>query len=725
MIPFTIHDDLSYYKPNQCNDILIKYFDNTPIVKGGRDHTTKEVVEYLNIPCSFDIESTSDYYIDSNNLESKIGYMWCFQFNINGVDFWGRTWDEFIGMLISFHNYFKLNHNRRMIMYIHNLSFEFQFFRKLLNWSSIFALDERKPLYAISTLGIEFRCSMLLTNSSLDDLADKLTKYKVKKLVGDLDYSKVRNSKTNVSDNELHYCLNDTRVVSAYIQEQIEIEGSIANIPLTSTGYVRRAVRNYCFNKDNEKYMKKFMKGLSLDEEDYRELVRCFQGGFTHANAFEVGRVNHDVTSFDFTSSYPTVLISEMYPISPPTRKDIESIKEFNYFNENFCTMFDIEFTNITAKHLYEDYLSESKCDIENGVINNGRVVSAKKLRTTITNVDWEIIKEMYEFDSIKIWNFKYFIKGYLPKPIIESVLKFYEDKTKLKDIVGKENDYMRGKAMLNAIYGMMVTSIVRDVIVYNNDNWSLEECDVSEEIANYNHSHRFLYYPWGVWCTAYARRNLFKGINECKEDYIYSDTDSIKIKNANKHLEFIENYNKEIVRKIDDCLNFYDIDIERSRPKNNKGKVKQIGVWDFDGHYTSFKTLGAKRYLVEYDDIHPIKLKNGKMFDTKYSLTVSGLNKKCAIPYLVNESINNNCSIFDLFNKGMYIPSDHTGKMTHTYIDNPISTISRDYLGNLDEILAPSGVHLESQDFSLDIFKEFEHYLQSLNLNNKIKTRN
>ena len=61
-------------------------------------------------------------------------------------------------------------------------------------------------------------------------------KYKIEKKVGDLDYSLLRHSNTHLTDTELGYCINDVKVVMAYIQEKIEHDGNIAKIPLTKTG---------------------------------------------------------------------------------------------------------------------------------------------------------------------------------------------------------------------------------------------------------------------------------------------------------------------------------------------------------------------------------------------------------------------------------------------------------------------------------------------------------
>ena len=69
-------------------------------------------------------------------------------------------------------------------------------------------------------------------------------------MVGYLDYNILRHSCTPLTDKELLYCVNDIKVVMAYIQEQIETEGKIYKIPLTNTGYVRRDIKEECLYTD-------------------------------------------------------------------------------------------------------------------------------------------------------------------------------------------------------------------------------------------------------------------------------------------------------------------------------------------------------------------------------------------------------------------------------------------------------------------------------------------
>lgn len=693
--------DYKYHDINEWETITHDAFKNTLKRKSG-----KRGYYYFDVPCAFDIETTS-FYEDG----SKQGCMYIWQFGINGHCIIGRTWKQFLDFMDDLTAYLSTSLNQRIIVYVHNLSYEFQWMHDYFDWEKVFCLDNRKPIYAVTKNGIEFRCSYILSGYSLAKLGDNLLTYKVRKMVGDLDYHKIRTSVTPLSDKEMQYCINDVLVVMAYIEEQRIKENGIGNIPYTKTGYVRRFCRSNCLGshyKSNKTYNKyrDMMETLQITGvEEFKALQRAFSGGFTHANVWWSNRVCDNVGSFDFTSSYPTVMISDMYPMSSATQVDINSLSEMNEYLKSYCCLFDIVFNNIQCKTINDNPISVSKCYAKSGVsANNGRLVSADKIAITITDVDYSVIKAFYKWDSIEIGDFYIYKRGYLPKKLIECILKLYSDKTTLKGVPGKEAEYMHGKSMLNSVYGMCVTNPVRDEYTFD-DKWVAIKPDYDTALQKYNNDEkRFLFYPWGVWITAYARRNLFSGIANFGLDYIYADTDSIKCFNYKKHMDYINWYNQEIIRKLESTCDYYGIDKGLISPKTVKGVSKPLGVWDFEGEYRRFKTLGAKRYLVETQD--------GKL-----QMTVSGLNKNVTMKYLINK-FKTNDKVFDAFTDGLYIPPKYTGKNIHTYIDDGCSGFVTDYIGNREYYHERSYVHLEESDYNLSLASEYIDYLMGVRPN-------
>lgn len=653
---------------------------------------------YYNIACAFDIETTS-IMID----DEKSAYMYIWMLGLDGYCIIGRTWDEFIWCLDKLTTYLGIGANIYLPIYVHNLSYEFQFIKDRFEWKNVFALDTRKVNYCRTTTGIEFRCSYQLSGYNLETVGKNLQKYKVSKMVGDLDYSKKRTKDTKLTKEELGYCIHDVLVVMAYIQECIEQEGTINEIPRTKTGYVRRYVKRACMGTSknrNERY-RKFIHIMTLEPDEYMQLRRAFQGGFTHANVMHSGVTVHDVDSYDFTSSYPAVMLSEQFPMSKGEMIEIHSKEEFEHNLELYCCLFDVTFENIKGRELYEDYISRSHCrHVKGETLNNGRIVEAETLTTTITEQDFILIRRMYKWDNMRVYNFRRYKKGYLPKEFMDAILTLYEDKTQLKDVEGKEVEYMQAKANLNSLYGMTVTDIVRDEIYYDNHEWVSEQPDLEHEIDKYNNSRaRFMFYPWGVWVTAYARVNLWTGIIEAGNDYVYSDTDSLKMLHGEQHKQYIETYNKMITRKIEKAMNHYGFPINRTRPKTIEGIEKPIGVWDYEGHYIKFKTLGAKRYL---------------WLDSKkrMQLTVAGLGKKLGLKYLqfILEG-----DVFEKFNDSMYIPKGWTGKMLHTYVDEPTKAIITDYQGNITQCSELSSLYMEDADYTLSIGSQYANYIMGV----------
>ena len=722
---------MNYYTMSNVNEFLTLF----KISKIKR--FSKKKKKFYNIPITFDIETTNIYkHIETGKIfqaneivkkkekdakfpideYEKISFMYVWQLQILDASFMGRTWDEFKELMQKLKEHFKLDENKFIIIYVRNLEFEFQFIKHFFEWGNIFASEPHRVIYARSVDGFEFRCSYFLAGCNLETTGKNLTKYQALKQTGKLDYNLIHTSKTPLTNDEIEYCLYDVIVDNYFIRECMEQEPhqSLLKIPLTKTGYVRRYVKNYVLKSKWHKAYRKICSQFTMDEKKYQQLKRCFAGGFTHSNALNTGKVFHDVHSQDFTSSYPAVMLLEKFPMTKPRLYKPKGYDDFKEHLNIYACIFDIEFFNIRMKpDVYENIISESKCFEQSSdiVINNGRVVSASHIAITLCEIDYENICQFYDFDKIKVANMWISRKAYLPKELMECVLHFYKSKTELKDVIGKETEYLLLKGMLNSIFGMMVCDPVKPIIEFENDMWSINADNLEKCLEKYNTRwDKFLVYEWGIYITAYARRNLFTGVKHLKYDYIYADTDSLKYLDFNAHKKYFDAYNNMILKKIDAVCKHYKFNKDDFSPKDIYGVSHTIGLYDYDAHYENFKTLGAKRYLVKYakDDPH---YKKG----TIYSLTISGLNKKKAMPYLENLAKSQKTSVFDLFTDEMFVDGEHSGKLLHTYIDDRKECDVIDYLGNKSHIIALSGVHLEPSSYSLSMAEQYKKYISNV----------
>lgn len=471
--------------------------------------------------------------------------------------------------------------------------------------------------------------------------------------------------------------------------------------------------------------------------ELYHDLVKAYAGGFTHANPSYLGKVVKNVRSFDFTSSYPTVLLSEKYPSGDAKKIDVDKVDQKELLNKiehedeySYMYVFKISADACMSKVEQDYYFSKNKLDIDKETYVqefNGRVRAvAGHFSVWVTGADWEIIKQVYDFDNLKIEKCWRWLTQYLPLYVIGSVLKYYAMKTKLKGLKGRERDYLRGKQKLNSIYGMMVQLLLKPDVEYINGKWIKIEPNrnQAEDILKHYTSSpkRVTQFVWGVMCASYARRNLWTGILAVGDDYVYSDTDSIKIKNYKEHLDYVNAYNKHVVDKITKCLKHYNFDLDLQSPVDLKGKAHQLGVWDAnDGYYKAFKTLGAKRYVdVEHDT-------------NEFSITIAGLSKSQGAKYILDASATNYTTkkigdgefyfvksgymkAFNFFNNQMFVPKQFTGKLAHVYVDSYKAFKVTDYQDNTAMVQAGSGCYLGAVDFTMSLSDKTLNFIDEYN---------
>lgn len=346
-----------------------------------------------------------------------------------------------------------------------------------------------------------------------------------------------------------------------------------------------------------------------------------------------------------------------------------------------FAYLLVVEFKNIKCKY-YNNFISQSKCSkIVKGVYDNGRIIEAESITITLTDVDFYFILDTYKYDSYEIQESYYSRYDYLPKKFIEFVLEKYVNKTAYKNVEGMEVEYAKEKNKFNSLYGMSVTNMIRDEVIYDNElDWSERELENTEIIAKLNEEKKkaFLSFAYGVWVTAYARSNLLKNVIKLDEYVVYCDTDSMKLKEGYDK-KVIENYNKFVVKKLQHVSKLMEIPYEKFSPKDSKGEKHILGVFDNDGKYDEFITQGAKKYaytkwidkekIKEDTNVQEIKGKKAKVLE----ITVAGVPKSGALG-LKNLSEFKDNFVFDF---------KYTNKNLLMYCENQENCNIIDYQGN------------------------------------------
>lgn len=758
-----------------CND-LFKGDIETPDNKYSSARTIK-------VPVSFDIEVSSfntsrikryqKVKIRKKNGGSytrkrkksgkshKCAAMYVWQLGIGNEIIIGRTWSEFVRIIDEIKNICEFR-KANVIIWVHNLQYEFQFMRHYFRWDKVFSIDKRVPVCA-KTGRICFRCSYKESGYSLKYIADnKLADKRYKKMTGDLDYDLIRHSKTKLTDAEYGYIMADVLVLNQYIRERIEQLGGILKIAMTKTGYVRREMREACFNTDG---YKPFIRRLKLTPHEYCMARAAFRGGVASSDPLNCNHVWENVASNDRKSSYPAVQVTEFYPMSSGEAIVIKSEEHLKRLMEDYCVLFDVRFYGLESLEDYAYYDSASKGrfsitgDEEDrpNIVYNGRIKKAAVFETTMVDVDFQIYDKFYKWKYIQFGSAYIYRKNYLPTPYIKQLLEYYRRKTEWKGLDEYYVEYNASKENLNANYGDSVMDPIREEVNIDCGLWEDEirsrlkeqpprrerkqlqraiakhkkhiqykhpedDPEIIYKVHKYNTDrNRFNFYLWGLWVAAYARLELFKAIYEAKYDHIYCDTDSDKILNYDLHKAWYEWYNNDIRERCEAAMRYHGLPLDLCRPKDPSGKRHQLGAWDYEGKYEMFKTLGSKRYIyTQYD-------RDG---DLELHTTVAGVSKS-DLPEYLGEGISSikidnkgdrhvivnpgDRTPFDRWKPDLVVPAEYSGRKVLTYIDEPIAGVIDDYTGTEGEFSEMSAIHMETSAYAMGVLPETLEYIDSL----------
>lgn len=699
----------------------------------GNNGGKNKKVKYVNLVSAFDIETTRIHDYTKEELDkarknneplpdNSVMYLWqwCFTWNISKdpeapvykmYGIYGRTWDEFIQFK---HNITMFRRsNERVVVYDHNLAYEFQFLKGICGFGDddTFNIKPRQVLKA-TTGNFEFRCAYRLTNMSLRAFAEQMHSPHQKL---ELDYNEKRFSYTKLTKEELDYGMNDVYCLAECVVTKMLKEGdNLYSIPLTSTGYVRRDVKQAMNdNPFTVKAVHKMMPSFPI----YEELKEAFRGGNTHANRYYAKQIiKGAIHSADRSSSYPAVICNAKFPMgpfSPVCNTDLKAVIDLIRRHDlALLTRVRIVGLRLSDEQWGCPYLSLSKTRATiNPALDNGRILSADYLETTITDVDLFILLDEYEFENIEMFDTYTAKYGKMPRPIIDKVIEYYKNKTSLKGVEDMEYFYLKNKNLLNSIYGMMVQDLVKELIKFidalkkgETGKYITDTSATKEELLEKAEKKGFLNYAWGVWVTAWARYELERGIKKAGNGFIYCDTDSVKyIGNVDW-----SDYNDE---KITESME------SGSHAADPKGNEHYMGVFEAENDMTEFITLGAKKYAY-------ILAKDGSLH-----ITVAGVGKKAGVCQMLQDAKENGIDDpLELFKEG-YIFHEYydkkqgqwlnPGGLEAVYNDMPLCDImyETNKEGKAVEII--SNVTLRPSSYTLGITNEYRDLIESLDLIN------
>ena len=653
---------------------------------------------YLRDFATFDIETTT-YQLPTIDDEPQYNaFMYQWQFCIDDKVIMGRTWEEFTSLLDKLRLKLGLSHAHYFIIYVHSLSFEFQFFRNFVTVSEVFALERRKVVKCIVNDSFEFRCSYKLSNMGLQKFVSSTPGALYWKKSGDLDYKKIRTPSTLLTNEELAYCYNDVRGLREAIVHLLHSESdTLASIPLTSTGYVRREFRSAINKNPRNHYL---FRDLRLDSFVYALLKTATRGGNCHCNptlsgAIDPRNVFKNVGSFDMSSAYPAVMTQCKFPMSPFLRRDNKlSIIDKLVSSGDYALIIDCIFYNISINTLETvPYIPKAKCTkLWQERIDNGRVLQAEFCGMVMTDIDWRIINSQYKYSDVEILNLYSAKYDYLPIELRQKVMEQYNNKCTLK--FGDPYLYNKYKNKINADFGMMLTDICRREITFDPNSkenpFSLEPWDIEGSMERYYKSRNsFLAYQWGVWVTAHCRNRLQRAIDKVGIDALYCDTDSLKY--LGEHDADFDELNKEILAEADNCQLLTSCDVS-----DPSGKLHhyQLGVWEKEKTYETFKSLGAKKYAYTYQG------------DPSLHITVAGLSKKKGAKWLTEHGG------MDKFSMDTKIPAGHSGRSVSAYIDYS-APYTLSFQG--EKFLTGSAIAIYEASYTFSITSEYEELLEDL----------
>lgn len=440
---------------------------------------------------------------------------WCSD-SVEDDDYqWGLSIDTFMDYVTK--------QERSANVFFHNLKFDGHF---IVDWllrtgKRCIDLEGRAPRVGefsttISDMGqwykivwrasskhiVEFRDSykiLPVSVKSLGEMSDDGT------LKGDIDHNIVRPPGYSPTDKELDYQYRDVRIVS----NALHISG-VSKLTISSLAFNDWKSTLTFTKKDGTKFKdSSIWRNVfpRLSERDDAAIRSAYRGGFTAVAVGKEGYMSGPGRTYDVNSMYPSILRDEPLPCGKPLPY-YDGLPDEGYWVARACVSFNLKDGKIPCIQLKNTP----------GYRGSEHLRSGESVALSFTNIDYEIFKEMYEFEIESLeWCYTF---RTCTHAFDEYIRKWGSIKERCSGVRRQ-----LAKLHLNSLYGKFGNTPTlgsRTPVMDDDGNVHYVAGPATDDDPNY--------VPLAVFVTAIARARIIRSAMMCGDRFLYADTDSLHV---------------------------------------------------------------------------------------------------------------------------------------------------------------------------------------------------
>lgn len=373
---------------------------------------------------------------------------------------------------------------------------------------------------------------------------------------GEIDYTKYREVATNVpTHEEIDYIRRDVEIVARAIAIQTAEGMEKMTTASNAMGEYRELLGGEGSKfEQQEKAFRLWFPELPAQMDAV--MRHAYKGGFTYVNPAWAGKDCGCGISVDFNSMYPSQMLSRDFPYGMPKyfTGQYEQDDEYPLYIQGAQVIFTLKPDGIPCISLHSGFRKVSDTSYIDAVDEPVTIYA--------TNIDWEIYQEQYDIVILQyIDGFKFKAK--------QGMFNSYIEKWRAVKESSKGGKRYIAKLFLNSLYGRFGLNPRGDCKV-----------PIYDEVEGRVHltltpapERDTVYLPVAAFCTSWARRALFDGINANKDRFVYCDTDSM-------HLRGLED------------------------PAGIPLDSKRFCCWKVEGHFRKAVHLHTKCYMWEFAEM-------------------------------------------------------------------------------------------------------------------------